>query len=118
MAGHSAFGKSVMPRVAALLDVQQISDITEIQSENTFVRPIYAGNAILTVQSSDERKVLTVRGTSFAAADAEGGSAEITEGIDPKGATQTEWLSEDLARSDRPDLASASKVVDAGRVLK
>ncbi|KAL9000376.1 MAG: hypothetical protein Q9169_000893 [Polycauliona sp. 2 TL-2023] len=115
---HTAFGKSLMPRAAALLDTQQISDITEIQSEDTFVRPIYAGNAILTLQSKDEIKLVTVRGTSFAAAEAEGGSAEIIEGSDPKAPSQTEWVSEDLAKSDRPDLATASRVVSGGRGLK
>lgn len=83
-----------------------------------FVRPIYAGNAILTVQSSDKIKIITTRGTAFAAAEAEGGSAEITEGLDPKVEIHTEWLSEDLAKSDRPDLATASKVVSGGRGLK
>ena len=83
-----------------------------------FVRPIYAGNAILTVQSSDKIRMITVRGTAFAAAEAEGGSAEITEGLDPKVEIKTEWLSEDLAKSDRPDLATASKVVSGGRGLK
>ena len=83
-----------------------------------FVRPIYAGNAILTVQSSDKVKVITIRGTAFAAAAAEGGSAEIIEGMDPKAEHQTEWLSEDLAKSDRPDLATASRVVSGGRGLK
>ncbi|KAL9100586.1 MAG: hypothetical protein Q9163_004045 [Psora crenata] len=117
-AGHSAFGKNLMPRVSALLDVQQISDITAIENGDTFVRPIYAGNAILTVQSSDKIKVVTIRGTAFAAAEAEGGSAEIMEGVDPKAKTQTEWISEDLAESDRPDLATASKVVSGGRGLK
>ena len=107
-----------MPRVAALLDVQQLSDITAVKSEATFVRPIYAGNAILTVQSSDTIKVATVRGTSFAPAEAEGGSAQIVEGADPKVESQTEWLSENLAKSDRPELASASKVVSGGRGLK
>ncbi|MDI1485275.1 MAG: Electron transfer flavoprotein alpha-subunit [Ramalina farinacea] len=117
-AGHSAFGKNMMPRVAALLDVQQISDIIEIQSEDTFVRPIYAGNAILTVQSSDNIKLVTVRGTAFAAAEAEGGSAEVVEGVDPKVEITTEWVSEDLAQSDRPELASAKRVVSGGRGLK
>ena len=117
-AGHSAFGKNLMPRVAALLDVQQISDITSMEGEDTFVRPIYAGNAILTVQSSDKIKIVTIRGTAFAAAEADGGSAEIIEGVDPKADIQTEWLSEDLAKSDRPDLATASKVVSGGRGLK
>ncbi|KAL8693745.1 MAG: hypothetical protein Q9218_001490 [Villophora microphyllina] len=117
-AGHSAFGKSLMPRAAALLDTQQISDITGIESDDTFVRPIYAGNAVLTVQSKDTVKMITVRGSFFAAAEAEGGSAEITEGVDPNSPLQTEWLSEDLAKSDRPDLATASRVVSGGRGLK
>ncbi|KAL1972732.1 hypothetical protein VTN31DRAFT_7146 [Thermomyces dupontii] len=115
---HSAFGKNLLPRVAALLDVQQISDITAIESEDTFVRPIYAGNAILTVQSTDPIKVITVRGTAFQGAETEGGSAEIVDGVDPKAASQTEWVSEDLAKSDRPDLATASRVVSGGRGLK
>ena len=83
-----------------------------------FVRPIYAGNAILTVQSSDKIKVMTIRGTAFAAAAAEGASVEIIEGVDPMVEIKTEWLSEDLTKSDRPDLATASKVVSGGRGLK
>ncbi|RDW79632.1 electron transfer flavoprotein subunit alpha [Coleophoma cylindrospora] len=116
--GHTAFGKNLFPRVAALLDVQQISDITDIESENTFVRPIYAGNAIATVESSDPIKIITVRGTAFAAAAAEGGSASVEDGVDPKAESSTEWVSEDLAKSDRPDLATAGKVVSGGRGLK
>ncbi|KAE8352175.1 hypothetical protein BDV28DRAFT_158090 [Aspergillus coremiiformis] len=116
--GHSAFGKSLLPRVAALLDVQQVSDITGIESEDTFVRPIYAGNAILTVQSSDPIKVITVRGTAFQGVETEGGSAEVVEGVDPKAPAQTEWVSEELAKSERPDLATASRVVSGGRGLK
>ena len=118
LAGHSAFGKNLFPRTAALLDVQQISDIIAIESEDTFVRPIYAGNAILTVQSSDATKLVTVRATAFPAGAAEGGSATTEEGVDPKAACPTEWLSEDLAKSDRPDLATADKVVSGGRGLK
>lgn len=118
VAGHSAFGKNLMPRVAALLDVQQISDITDIESEDTFVRPIYAGNAILTVQSEDNVKIVTVRGTAFPSGAAEGGSAAVEEGTDPKAECPTEWVSEDLAKSDRPDLATADKVVSGGRGLK
>ncbi|EEA22484.1 Electron transfer flavoprotein alpha-subunit [Talaromyces marneffei ATCC 18224] len=118
IAGHSAFGKGLLPRVAALLDVQQISDITAIESEDTFVRPIYAGNAILTVQSEDPIKVITVRGTAFQGTETEGGSAEIVDGVDPKVESTTEWVSEDLAKSDRPDLATASRVVSGGRGLK
>ena len=82
------------------------------------MRPIYAGNAILTVQSTDPIKIITIRGTAFAPAEAEGGSAEITEGIDPKADCPTEWVSENLAKSDRPDLATASRVVSGGRGLK
>lgn len=118
IAGHTAFGKSLMPRVAALLDVQQISDITGIENENTFVRPIYAGNAIATVESSDNIKIITIRGTAFAAAEAEGGSASVEDGVDPKAESSSEWVGEDLAKSDRPDLATAGKVVSGGRGLK
>ncbi|PVH99708.1 electron transfer flavo protein-like protein subunit alpha [Periconia macrospinosa] len=118
LAGHSAFGKNVMPRVAALLDSQMISDIIAIDSEDTFVRPIYAGNAILTVQSSDSTKLITVRGTAFPAPETDGGAAAIEEGSDPKAESPTEWVSEDLAKSDRPDLGSADKVVSGGRGLK
>jgi electron transfer flavoprotein alpha subunit len=118
IAGNTAFGKNVMPRVAALLDSQQISDITAIEDDKTFVRPIYAGNAIATVESSDPIKVITVRGTAFAAAPLEGGSAAVEDGVDPKADSATEWVSEDLATSDRPDLATAGKVVSGGRGLK
>lgn len=116
--GHTAFGKNLLPRVAALLDAQQISDITSIENENTFVRPIYAGNAIATVESSDPIKFITIRGTAFAAATPENGSATIEQGADPKAESSTEWVSEDLAKSDRPDLATAGKVVSGGRGLK
>lgn len=118
VAGHSAFGKNLLPRVAAMLDVQQISDVTGIDAEDTFTRPIYAGNAILTVQSADNPKLLTVRGTAFPAGAAEGGSASTEEAHDPQAACPTEWVSEDLAKSDRPELATASKVVSGGRGLK
>jgi electron transfer flavoprotein alpha subunit len=118
IAGHTAFGKSVMPRVAALLDSQQISDITAIEGENVFVRPIYAGNAIATVESSDSVKVITIRGTAFAAGSLEGGSATVEDGVDSKPESPTEWVSEDLAKSDRPDLSTASRVVSGGRGLK
>ncbi|GKZ77089.1 electron transfer flavoprotein alpha-subunit [Aspergillus niger] len=118
VAGHSAFGKSLLPRVAALLDVQQVSDITGIESEDTFVRPIYAGNAILTVQSTDPIKILTVRGTSFQGVETTGGSASVTEGVDPNTPAQTEWVSEELAKSERPDLGTATRVVSGGRGLK
>ena len=83
-----------------------------------FVRPIYAGNAILTVQSTDAIKIITLRGTAFPAASIGGGNAAITDGLDPKAPSPTEWLSEELAESDRPDLGTASRVVSGGRGLK
>lgn len=83
-----------------------------------FVRPIYAGNAILTVQSSDNIKIITVRGTAFQGVETEGGSAAIEDGVDSSVAPQTEWVSEELAKSERPDLATATRVVSGGRGLK
>jgi len=83
-----------------------------------FTRTIYAGNAIMTLQTSDPIKIITIRGTAFPAAEVSGGSADITEGVDPKAESPTEWVSEDLAKSDRPDLATAGKVVSGGRGLK
>ncbi|KAJ8109559.1 hypothetical protein ONZ43_g6099 [Nemania bipapillata] len=118
IAGHTAFGKNLMPRIAALLDSQQISDITAVENENTFVRPIYAGNAIATVESSDAIKIITIRGTAFPAVEAQGGSAAVEDGVDPKLEASAEWVSEDLTKSDRPDLATAGKVVSGGRGLK
>ncbi|KAI0406108.1 electron transfer flavoprotein domain-containing protein [Xylaria palmicola] len=118
IAGHTAFGKNLMPRIAALLDSQQISDITAVEGENTFVRPIYAGNAIATVESSDAIKIITIRGTAFPAAELQGGSAAVEDGVDPKAEASAEWVSEDLAKSDRPDLATAGRVVSGGRGLK
>ncbi|MCJ1309289.1 Electron transfer flavoprotein alpha-subunit [Agyrium rufum] len=117
-AGHSAFGKNLMPRIAALLDVQQISDITSIESEDTFVRPIYAGNAILTVQSTDSIKLITVRATAFPHAEIGSNSAPCEEAVDPKAPCPTTWVSEDLAKSDRPELGAATRVVSGGRGLK
>ncbi|RPA86072.1 electron transfer flavo protein domain-containing protein [Ascobolus immersus RN42] len=115
---HSAFGKNLLPRVAALLDVQQISDITEIQSEDTFVRPIYAGNAIATVQSTDKIKLFTIRGTAFAPAAESGKEAPVETAEDPNAEQTVKWVSEQLTKSERPDLGSAGKVVSGGRGLK
>jgi electron transfer flavoprotein alpha subunit len=99
--------------------VQQISDVTSIESEDTFVHPIYAGNAILTVQSSDSLKLFTIRGTAFPAAEpSSSNSAEIVAGEDPKAEAPTEWVSENLTKSDRPDLGTATRVVSGGRGLK
>lgn len=115
---HSAFGKNMLPRAAALLDVMQVSDIVGIESEDTFVRPIYAGNAIATIQSSDKIKLITVRGTAYEPAKVEGGSASTEAGEDPKAASSTTWVSEALAKSERPDLAGAARVVSGGRGVK
>jgi electron transfer flavoprotein alpha subunit len=118
VASHTTFGKNLMPRVAALLDSQQLSDVISIEDQTTFVRPIYAGNALATVESSDPIKVITVRGTAFAAASVEAGTASIEDGVDSHATTSTQWVSEDLAKSDRPDLVAASRVVSGGRGLK
>ena len=116
---HSAFGKNIAPRVAALLDVQPLSDVTVIQSEDTFVRPIYAGNIIATVKSTDPIKILTIRGTSFPpAVKSSSSNASIEDAADPNAPCSTEWVSEDLAVSERPDLSSATRVVSGGRGLK
>ena len=118
VAAASAFSKSVLPRVAALLDVAQISDVLEVQGENTFLRPMYAGNALSVVESSDEVKVLTVRPTVFDAASRDGGSADVKE-LSAGGAVGlSEWVSEEVVKSDRPDLATAKTVIAGGRGLK
>ncbi len=124
MADHDAFfasstttGKNVAPRVAALLDVMQISDILSVEGDDTFTRPIYAGNAIATVKSSDAKKVITVRGTAFAKASAEGGSGRI-EAVDAGSASgKAEFVSAELSKSERPELTSAKVIVSGGRAF-
>ncbi|MBV8683209.1 MAG: FAD-binding protein [Caulobacteraceae bacterium] len=109
-------GKNFAPRVAALLDVAPISEITQVVDANTFVRPIYAGNALETVVSSDAKKVITVRPTAFKAA-GDGGSAAI-EAVDPgPGAPKTRFVSDELVKSDRPELGAAKIVVSGGRAM-
>jgi electron transfer flavoprotein alpha subunit len=108
-------GKNFAPRVAAKLDVAPISDIIEVVSADTFTRPIYAGNALETVQSSDAKKVITVRPTAFAAA-AEGGSASV-ESVSGADAAKTRFVSEEMVKSDRPELAAAKIVVSGGRAM-
>jgi len=108
-------GKNFAPRVAARLDVMQLSDVSAIEDSETFVRPIYAGNAMMTVKSSDAKKVLTIRPTTFDAAAAEGGSASVETVSVNAGATKSEFVSEELAESDRPELASAKIVISGGR---
>jgi electron transfer flavoprotein alpha subunit len=115
LASATSFGKNVAPRVAAMLDVQQISEIIGVEGPDTFQRLIYAGNAIATVQSSDPIKVITVRGTAFDAGPAEGGSAAI-ETVSPKGdAGQSRFVGQELTQSERPELTSARIVVSGGR---
>jgi len=113
----TSIGKNVAPRVAAMLDVMQISDVLSIESADTFTRPIYAGNAIATVKSSDARKVLTVRGTAFAKAAATGGSASV-ESVSGKGdAGLSSFVGAEVSKSERPELTSAKVVVSGGRAL-
>jgi len=110
-------GKNVMPRVAALLDVMQISEVTKIVSADTFERPIYAGNAIQTVQSRDAKKVLTVRGASFAAAGDGTASAPVETVAAAPDPGLSQFKAEEVAKSDRPELASAKIIVSGGRAL-
>uniref|UniRef100_A0A671XRY0 Electron transfer flavoprotein subunit alpha n=1 Tax=Sparus aurata TaxID=8175 RepID=A0A671XRY0_SPAAU len=117
-AGASAFGKNLLPRVAAKLDVAPVSDIIEIKSPDTFVRTIYAGNALSTVKCNEAIKIFTVRGTSFEPAPLEGGSA-TSEDVAASSATGvSEWVEQTLTKSDRPELTSAKVVVSGGRGLK
>ena len=118
LAAATSNGKNIMPRVAALLDVAQISEITDVVSADTFQRPIYAGNVIATVQSSDAKKVITVRATGFDAAAAEGGSATV-EAVDAvHDAGISTFVGEEVAESDRPDLTAASVVISGGRGMQ
>jgi len=110
-------GKNIMPRVAALLDVMQISDISEVKSGDTFVRLIYAGNAVQTVQSTDAKKVITVRTASFEAA-GEGGSAPIEKVNAAADPGLSSYVSENLTKSDRPELTSAKVIVSGGRGMQ
>lgn len=108
-------GKNILPRVAALLDASQISEISAVISADTFERPIYAGNAIATVQSTEDIKVITVRPTGFDAAAAEGGSAAVEAVASAQDAGKSSFVGEELAKSDRPELAGAKIVVSGGR---
>ncbi|HEY9537425.1 MAG TPA: FAD-binding protein [Kiloniellaceae bacterium] len=114
----TTFGKNVMPRAAALLDVQQVSDVAAIEGEDTFVRPIYAGNALATVKSGDKVKVLTIRATAFDAAAAEGGSAAV-EAVEGGGDTGlATFKGQELTKSERPELTTASIVISGGRGMQ
>ena len=125
MGHHDAFvvpststGKNIAPRVAALLDVMQISDILSVEGDATFTRPIYAGNAIATVKSSDAKLVLTVRGTAFAKAAATGGTAAIEPVAATGDAAKSSFVSAEIAKSERPELTSAKIIVSGGRALQ
>lgn len=125
MADHDAFvapatttGKNVAPRVAALLDVAQVSDILSVEGPKTFTRPIYAGNAIATVESSDAKLVVTVRATAFAKTDASGGSASVDAVSGAGDAGLSSFVGAEIAKSERPELTSAKIIVSGGRALK
>ncbi|WP_370310075.1 electron transfer flavoprotein subunit alpha/FixB family protein [Sphingobium abikonense] len=125
MADHDAFvapatsnGKNIAPRVAALLDVMQISDILSVESEDTFTRPIYAGNAIATVKSKDAKKVITVRGTAFEKAASEGGSGTVEAVASTGDAGLSSFVGAEIAKLERPELTSAKVIVSGGRALK
>ncbi|RMA63559.1 electron transfer flavoprotein alpha subunit apoprotein [Acidovorax sp. 100] len=113
----TASGKNVAPRVAAKLDVAQVSDITKVISADTFERPIYAGNAIATVQSADSVKVITVRATGFDAAAATGGSAAVETAAATADAGKSSFMGSEIAKSDRPELTAAKIIVSGGRAL-
>ncbi|MDG1995276.1 MAG: FAD-binding protein [Emcibacteraceae bacterium] len=115
MVASTTTGKNFMPRVAALLDVAQISDIISVENEDTFKRPIYAGNAIATVQSSDPKKLITVRTTAFAAADATSGSASIEDISAGDNPSLSKFVSAELSKSERPELTSAKIIISGGR---
>ncbi|HEX5181828.1 MAG TPA: FAD-binding protein [Allosphingosinicella sp.] len=117
VAAATTTGKNVAPRVAALLDVMQVSDVIGIEGPDTFRRPIYAGNAIATVKSSDSKKVLTVRGTAFEKAAREGGSAAVEPVSGPGGQGLSSFVGAEIAESERPELTSAKIIVSGGRAL-
>jgi len=117
LAAATTSGKNFMPRVAAKLDVMQISEISEVVAPDTFVRPVYAGNAMMTVKSSDAKKVITVRPTTFEKA-GDGGSASIEDLGAASGPFKSEFVSEELSKSDRPELTAAKIVISGGRGMQ
>ena len=118
VAPSTSIGKNIAPRVAALLDVMQISDILSVEGPDTFTRPIYAGNAIATVQSSDAKKVITVRGTAFAKADKEGGSGTVEAVSGAGDAGLSSFVGAETSKSERPELTGAKIIVSGGRALQ
>ena len=117
VAPATTFGKNIAPRVAALIDVMQVSDVIGIEDSNTFVRPIYAGNAIATVKSNDAKKVITVRGTDFDNAASEGGSASVEKIDAGQSAGGSEFVGMEASESERPELTSAKVIVCGGRAF-
>ena len=118
LAPATTTGKNIAPRIAALLDVMQISDILTVEGGKTFTRPIYAGNAIATVESSDAKLVITVRGTAFAKAETTGGSASVEAVSGPGDSGLSVFVGSEIAKSERPELTSAKIIVSGGRALK
>jgi len=118
VAAATTYGKNVMPRAAALLDVQQISDIVAVESPDTFVRPIYAGNALAKVQSSDAVKLITIRTTAFEAGAAEGGSAAVEAVEATEDAGLSSFVGQELTKSERPELTTAGIVISGGRGMQ
>tara|TARA_B100000700_G_scaffold248526_1_gene278393 strand:+ start:31 stop:984 length:954 start_codon:yes stop_codon:yes gene_type:complete len=114
----NTFGKNLMPRVAALLDISQVSDIIKVISPDTFLRPIYAGNAFATVKSNDEKKCITIRPTSFDPAQTTGGSAEIIKNESGEATTLTKFIKREEVKSDRPELGTARVVISGGRGMQ
>ena len=114
----NTFGKNLMPRIAALLDVSQVSDIIKVISEDTFLRPIYAGNAFATVKSTDKKKCVTIRPTSFDPAPTSGGSAEIVKGENTDPSQNTKFVKKEEIKSDRPELGTARIVISGGRGMQ
>ena len=114
----NTFGKNLMPRIAALLDISQVSDIVKVISADTFLRPIYAGNAFATVKSNDAKKCITIRPTSFEPAETSGGSAEIVKGDAGEQSNHTKFIKKEEIKSDRPELGTARIVISGGRGMQ
>jgi len=114
----NTFGKNLMPRVAALLDTSQVSDIIKVVSSDTFLRPIYAGNAFATVKSTDKKKCITIRPTSFDSSATSGGSAEIVKGDSGESFSSTKFIKREEVKSDRPELGTARIVISGGRGMQ
>jgi len=118
LAPASTFGKNIMPRIAALLDVAQISDIVSVESSDTFIRPIYAGNANLKLQSTDSKKIITVRTTNFVATKTDGGNAKITKIDKKEDVGLSKFVKNELNKSDRPELTAAGIIISGGRGME